>query len=268
MGAYRMKIGIVAGSGILPFELVREIKKQGNEALVVGLENEASRELDKLAERYQEISVCRLGEIISTLIAWEANVVVWAGKVGKRSLFMGGFDQTIQRILANLPQKNDDALLLAFVKEFEQNGLKIAKQTKYLSELLVSAGILYGEITTTEMIDVKLGFEMAKAIGGLDIGQSVVIKQGAVLAVEAIEGTDQAIIRGGKLGGPGSVVVKVSKPNQDERFDVPTVGLTTFESMAQVGATVLAIEAEKTFFLDRNACLAMAEANKIKIIAL
>ncbi len=262
-----MKLGIVAGSGYLPFEVIKEIQRQGHQAWVVGLENEANRELGGLADRYQEVSVCRLGEIITTLNEWEVETVVWAGKVSKRSLFMGGFDQTIQRILATLPQKNDDALLLAFVKEFEEHGLKIAKQTEYLQQMLVPAGILCGELTPLELIDVKFGFQMAKAIGGLDIGQSVVVKHGAVLAAEAIEGTDQAIIRGGKLGGAGAVVVKVSKPNQDERFDVPTVGLTTLESMIQVGAKVLAIEAEKTFFLDREACLALAQTNQIKIIA-
>jgi DUF1009 family protein len=126
---------------------------------------------------------------------------------------------------------------------------------------------MLGEVTESEMADITLGFKMAKAIGGLDIGQSVVVKNGVVLAVEAIEGTDQAIIRGGNLGRAGSVVVKVSKPRQDERFDVPTIGRSTIESMNIAQAKVLAIEAEKTLVVQKEEILTLANKNNIKIVA-
>jgi UDP-2,3-diacylglucosamine hydrolase len=266
--AEKKNIGLVAGRGCLPLEVLKEIKTRGQTATVIGLQGEVSPELAELADLYYEIFPGQLGGMIVALAESGAREVVMAGKVSKDTLFIGGFDEVFQRVLQNLTQKNDDAILLAIVKEFEDNGLKVAKQTDYLHHLLAPKGMIIGNITDLEMSDVNLGFRMAKAIGELDIGQSVIIKQGVVLAVEAIEGTDQAIIRGGTLGGPGSVVVKVSKPQQDERFDVPTVGQSTIESMAGIKAAVLAVEAGKTLITEKEGLLSLAAENNIKIIAI
>jgi DUF1009 family protein len=261
------KIGLVAGRGILPFEVLAEIKSRGWNSVVIGLKGECDPRIAYLANFYQEIALGQLGAIIAAFKQENIAELVFAGKVGKEALFKEGFDEVFQQLLANLPQKNDDAILLALVQEFERNAMTVAKQTDYLHHLLAARGVITGTLSESEMADVKLGFKMAKAIGDLDIGQSVVVKKGVVLAIEAIEGTDQAIIRGGTLGGAGSVVVKVSKPKQDERFDVPTIGETTIESMIKAKATVLAIEAGKTLIVQKEGILALAAENQIKIIA-
>lgn len=261
------RIGLVAGRDNLPFEALREIINRGAEAVVVGVKGEVDSELGRTIERYKEIGLGNLQEIIDYFVAAEVSEVVFAGKVGKQSIFAGGFDALATQLLASLPQKNDDAILLAVVKEFERNGITVAEQTDYLRNILIPEGAVLGELTETESKDVALGFKVAKFSGGLDIGQSVVVKSGVVLAVEAIEGTDKAIIRGGELGGAGSVVVKVSKPSQDKRFDVPTIGEETIRSMTKVGAGVLAVEAGETFFTQRETVLKLADAAKIKIVA-
>ena len=262
------KIGLVAGRGNLPFEVAAEIKARGQQSVVIGLNGEVAPELSGLADRFYRVEIGNLQEMIDLLKQEMVSELVFAGKVGKEAIFGKGFDPTFRALLKDLPEKNDDAILTALVVEFEKNGLPVATQTDYLKHLLASPGTILGSLTSAEESDVKLGFRTAKAIGGLDIGQSVVIKKGVVIAVEAIEGTDQAIIRGGQLAGPGAVVVKVSKPNQDERFDVPTVGRQTLESMVQACAGVLAIEAGKTLITERAACLELAAAHQIKMIAL
>ena len=264
----KQKVGLIAGRGELPLEVVREIGRRNAEAVVVGLAGEADPGLKEFGTDYREIPASQLGKIIETFKTKAVNELVFAGKVGKEALFTDGFDAVFQQLLMRLPQKNDDAILLALVEAFEAQGIKVARQTDYLAQLLAPAGSLLGEVTREEMADLQLGFKMAKASGELDIGQSVVVKGGVVLAVEAIEGTDQAIIRGGSLGGPGTVVVKVSKPKQDERFDVPTVGLTTLESMIKARAAVLGIEAGKTFIVDKQHFLEVALQNNLKIISL
>lgn len=261
-------IGLIAGRGRLPFDVIEEIKLRDCQPVVIGLRGEVDPELSKIAARYITIAPGFLGEMIEYFQKSNVKELVFAGKVGKEALFTEGFDLFFQGILKNLPVKNDDAILGAIVNAFEENGLKVAKQTDYLHNLMISPGSLNGVISEAELADIHLGFQMAKASGGLDIGQSVVVKQGVVLAVEAIEGTDQAIIRGGQLGGPGSVVVKVSKPNQDERFDVPTIGRTTLESMIQVKAAILGIEAQKTIMTQKAEIIKLAAEHGIKIIAL
>lgn len=262
------KIGLVAGRGNLPYVALEEIHRRNAGAVVVGVAGEAGRELAERADSYQELPAGNLGGIIDYFKSQRVTELVMAGKVGKEALFRGGFDPVVMRLLQKLPEKNDDAILLAIVNEFETNGLHVAKQTDYLRALLAEPGPITGTLSETELEDVRLGFRVAKAMGGLDIGQSVVVKQGVVLAVEAIEGTDQAIRRGGSLGGPGSVVVKVSKPQQDERFDVPTVGKTTIESMIAAGSGVLGIEARKTLVTEQEALMELAVRHRLKIIAI
>ena len=265
--ATTQKIGLVAGRGVLPFEVLAEIKSRGQSSVVIGLKGECTPELADSADFYQELATGQLGAIIAAFKEQGITELVFAGKVGKEALFKEGFDDVFQHLLMALPQKNDDAILLALVQEFQKNGITVAKQTDYLHHLLALRGMIIGTVSESEMADIALGFKMAKAIGDLDIGQSVVVKKGVVLAIEAIEGTDQAIIRGGTLGGAGSVVVKVSKPKQDERFDVPTIGETTIESMIRVQAKVLAIEAGKTIIVQKEGVLALAAENQIKIMA-
>ncbi len=266
--AERESIGLVAGRYKLPFQVLAEIKRKNAKGVVIGLKGEVDPKLADEADVFREIEVGQIQQMFNFFQQENVKEVVMAGKVGKEAVFEGGFDPRFQQLLRGLPEKNDDALLSAVVQEFEHNGFRVAKQTGYLQDLLAPMGPILGQVTPEEMIDLKLGFKMAKASGELDIGQSVVVKQGVVLAVEAIEGTDEAIIRGGKLGGPGAVVVKVSKPRQDERFDVPTVGRTTIESMYKVEANVLGLEAGKTLIAEREEMMDLAEKYHIKIYAL
>lgn len=261
-------IGLVAGRDHLPFLVLSEIKRRNANGVVIGLKGEVDPKLAGEADVYREIEIGRMQEMIDFFKQENVVEMVMAGKVKKETIFGGKFDPRLQRLLQGLPVKNDDAVLLAVVNEFEQNGFQVAKQTEYLRDFLAPSGPILGEITPEEMADLKLGYRMAKASGELDFGQSVVVKQGVVLAVEAIEGTDEAIIRGGKLGGPGAVVVKVSKPKQDERFDVPTVGRTTIESMAKVKAEILGLEAGKTLIVEREEMMVLAKDYHIKIFAL
>ncbi len=262
-----LKVGLVAGRGVLPVEVLSEIKSQGKKAIVIGIKGECRPEIREKADFYQEYGLGKLGAVIEALKKEDVRELIFAGKVGKEAIFSDGLDEMSQRLLASLPQKNDDAILLAVVHELEKNGITVLKQTDYLQHLLVRPGTILGAVTENEMSDVELGFKTAKVMGGLDIGQSVIVKNGVVLAVEAIEGTDQAIIRGGTLGGAGSVVVKVSKPKQDLRFDVPTIGKNTIESMIKAQSKILAIEAGKTFFVEKAAVLALAAEHQIKIIS-
>jgi DUF1009 family protein len=258
----------VAGRDNLPFQAIAEIKRRRAKSVVIGIKGEAVPGIAEKADVFLEIEIGHIEKMVDFFK--EKNVVemVMAGKVGKEAIFKGEFDRRFQQILQELPEKNDDSILLAIVQEFERNGIHVAKQTDYLHDLLAPKGPILGQVTPSESADLKLGFRMAKAIGDLDIGQSVVVKEGVVLAVEAIEGTDEAIIRGGSLGGPGVVVVKVSKPKQDQRFDVPTVGRTTIESMGKIKAKVLGVEAGKTLIANREEMLTLAQEYNIKIIAL
>ncbi len=262
------KVGLVAGRGRLPFDALQTIKNRGALAVVIGLAGEVDSDIAGFADFYRLLPAGQLGAIVATFQEHSVEEVVFAGKVGKEALFRGGFDPVCQALLAALPQKNDDAVLLAIVNLFERNGIHVAKQTDYLQHLLAPAGMRLGEVSPAETSDLQLGFRMAKASGELDFGQSVIVKNGIVLAVEAIEGTDQAILRGGVLGGPGTVVVKVSKPKQDERFDVPTVGISTIQSMMTARAAVLGIEAGKTLIVDREEFLKLAAEQGIKLVAL
>lgn len=263
----RTRIGLVAGQGNLPVETLKEMHSCGLRSFVVGLKGEYLPKTVEYADDFAEISVGNLGGMIEYFQTHGITQIVMAGKVKKDALFKAEFDPVFQEVLRSLPEKNDDAILLGVVKAYEKNEIKVLKQTEYLRHILAKPGALYGELTPQELSDIQLGFRTAKAIGGLDIGQTVVVKHGVILAVEAIEGSDQAIIRGGSLGGPGIVVVKVSKPKQDERFDVPTVGISTIESIAKVQGAVLGIEAEKTFMVDREQVLEMASRYNIKIYA-
>jgi len=193
------------------------------------------------------------------------------GKVTKELMFTGTvqLDTRIQKLLATLTDNSDDTIMLAFVRELKAEGFSILDQTALIRNLMPLPGVLsLRQPTIEESTDMEFGFKMAKAIGGLDIGQTVVVKKCAVMAIEAIEGTDVCIRRGGELGRGGVTVAKVAKPNQDLRFDVPTVGLSTIKAMVEAGATSLVIEAGKTLIVDREKVLNMANEHKITIVAM
>ncbi|MCK8827329.1 UDP-2,3-diacylglucosamine diphosphatase LpxI [Natroniella acetigena] len=265
------KLGLIAGDGNLPVLFAQAAVAQGIELVGITVTPEAiSDELDKAVDELYQINVGQLREIITTLQDEEVEEVVMLGKVTKELLFQGiELDQEFKQLLARLDEKNDDAIMLAIVDRLAEAGIAVSDQTKFIADLFPQPGVLTEIEPGAEVWeDMKLGFRQAKEIGRLDIGQTVVVKDGAVMAVEAIEGTDQAILRGGKLGQGEVVVAKVSKPKQDQRFDIPTVGIETLENLIKVDAAGLVIEAGETFIVKQEEFIKRAEEAKIPIVAI
>lgn len=267
------RLGLLAGVGTLPFEFVQTAKKQGHEIVCIAVVPDVDTRLRSYSDEYFEINVFKLNKILRTF--WKANVkeVTMLGKVTKEYLYKRKLvipDLRTVKLLNKLRKLDfkDDTIMLALVDELEGSGLKVMDQTKYLKPLMPPPQIFTHAMPSEEqMDDIAFGFKTAKLIGQMDMGQTVVVKDKAVMAVEAIEGTDACIRRGGKLAGKGAVVVKVAKPNQDPRFDVPAVGLDTLNAMIETKCKVLAIEAEKTLFVDRFDVMDKADEHDIVIVS-
>lgn len=266
------KIGLLAGVGRLPVECARAARSLGYEVYAVALLSETDSELRDYATDYAEINVAKVGSIFKFLKKNGVKEITMLGKVTKELLFSGKHalpDLTTIKILASMRNHKDDTMMLSVVRAIEEEGFRVADQTLLLKPLMPKAGVITRRKPTAEQLkDMEFGMKMAKAIGGLDVGQTVVVKDLAVMALEAIEGTDACIERGGKLARGGAVVAKTAKPKQDMRFDVPAVGLRTLEVMASVGARALVIEAEKTLLVDREKVVDFAERNGIVIAAM
>ena len=254
------KIGLLAGVGRLPVVCAQAAKALGIEVSAVSLLPDTDAELAEVAADHRAINVAQLGAIIDYLKERGVTKVTLLGKVTKELLFAGSHEQPDMRmmqLLMSLPDKKDDTIMLAFVQELAKEGLQAFDQTALLKAL-----------TAEERADMEMALDMAKEIGRLDIGQTAVVKGKAVMALEAIEGTDACIRRGGELSGGGAVVGKAAKPQQDMRFDVPAVGTATIESMIAAGAKALAIEAGRVLVVDQARVLALAEENGIAIAAI
>lgn len=265
------KIGLLAGIGRLPVEFAAAAARMGFSVYAIGLVDGIDEELPHTAAAYERIGAGQLAKVIAYLQENGITKITLLGKITKELLFQHEveIDAMMQKLFTELPDKSDDTLMLAFVKAFAAAGITVFDQTALIRPLLVQAGVLTARFPTEmEKQDIEFGFKMAKEIGGLDIGQTVVVKERAVMAVEAIEGTDACIVRGGMLSGGGAVVVKVAKPKQDVRFDMPAVGVKTIESMLKAGATVLALEAGRTLLVDREKVIALADENGITISAI
>lgn len=265
------RIGLIAGEGMLPVVWAEAAHNQGIEVITIGITPDTNEELLKeYSTRYYSISVGKLGQIIETLQTEQIIETVMLGKVQKLELYRGlELDQRLLGLLARLPEKNDDAILLALVQELASEGIQFLEQSTFMDSYLAHEGLLTSslELSPEMQADIEFGFKMAKEVGRLDIGQTVVVKGGAVIAVEAIEGTDQAILRSGELTR-GAVVAKVAKPQQDQRFDIPTIGLQTMQNLVQVGAQALVVEAEKTFFIQQDQVLQLANEHGIVIMGM
>jgi DUF1009 family protein len=271
-------IGLLAGSGRFPLVFAEKARTLGIPVVCVGLRYEADPQLARLVERFHWVGVAQLGRMIRCFKRAGVHRLVMAGKV-KKAVFM----YRPWRLLTLLPDwrmircwyrrsrrdNRDDSVLLEAIAEFAADGLECASALDLCPELLVHPGVLtQRKPTAREQADIAFGWDLAKEMGRLDIGQSVAVKEKTVLAVEAIEGTDEAIVRAGTLcRASGFVLVKVAKPQQDMRFDVPTVGSATIETMHRAGGRVLAIEAGKTILLDEADTVALADRYGISIVA-
>ncbi len=272
------KVGLLAGSGRFPIVFAEAARRRGVSVCGVGVAGMASEELADVCETFSMAPLARFGCAMRAFHRAGVNRVVMAGKIEKTVLVK---PYLFWRLLPDLRtlhmwfryatrDKKDDTLLLAVIREFERDGITFHSALDYCPELLVKHGFLTRrKPSPAQWKDIFFGWELAKEMGRLDVGQSVMVKETAVLAIEAIEGTDNCIRRAGDLCRRGGfVVVKVAKPNQDMRFDVPTIGVQTIQTMRESGAKVLAIESDMTIVLDRDEVVRAADELGIAIVAL
>ena len=279
MPADNRPVGLIAGWGRYPIVVAEAVKKQGYRVICAGLKDHADPRLRELSDAYKTISLAQVGAGIRFFRRHGVQTATMAGKVHKILLFQRSFLlnhlpdwQGVKTFFPHFVTRNkdrkDDTLIGAVVETMARHGITIAPATDFAPELLVKSGPLTQRVpTTSEQKDIEFAWKIAKEIGRLDIGQSVAVLGRAVLAVEAVEGTDQCIRRAGELCDRGFTVVKVAKPQQDMRFDVPTIGLGTLESLVRAGGKVLAVEAEKTILVDQAGVIEFANQRGLTIIA-
>jgi DUF1009 family protein len=259
------KLGLIAGNGKFPLIFAEQAKRAGVSVVAVAHRGETPKAIEGVADSVTWVYVGELGKIIRTFEEAGVREAVMAGGIQKVKLF-SNFRPDLRgaAFLARVRSREDDQLLRGVADELEGQGIRILESTLFLSEIVSGEGVLGRRAPSAEQReDIRIGFSTAKAVGKLGIGQTVVVKGRVVLAVEAVEGTDAAIRRGASLGKGGFVVVKVSKPQQDLRFDVPAVGLETVKLMEETKGAVLAVEAGKTILLEKDDLL--REANRAKI---
>lgn len=262
--------GLIAGNGRFPFLVLEAARSQGIEMAVIALKEEASPELEKIAKRLHWVSLGELSKTIELLQQEGVTKAVMAGQVKHNKIFSAiRPDWKLAKLLFSLPRKNTDALIGAVARLLEDEGIRLVDSTIFLKPLVPEAGVLTHRAPSPhEAEDIAYGIGVARQIAGMDIGQTVVISDRACVAVEAMEGTDETIARAARIaGGKPMVVVKVSKPGQDMRFDVPVVGLPTVEQMKTAGATALAVDAGRTLLFDREKLIELADAAGIAIEA-
>lgn len=265
-------IGLLAGVGTLPAEFLLAVKAGGYRVVCVAVVPGTDERLRKFADAYYELSPFKLNKVIHTLKDEGVTEVTMIGKVTKEWLFKKHVmpDLRAIRVLNRLRKANfkDDTVTLAIVDELQKDGISVLDQTKYLKPFMPGPQVFTKKAPTDDQKkDIAFGFRTAKMIGAMDLGQTVVVKDQAVMAVEAIEGTDACIKRGGALARGGAVVVKTAKPQQDHRFDMPAIGLQTILSMEEGNCAVLAIEAYKTFFAEREQVIEEANRRGIVIVS-
>lgn len=263
------RIGIIAGSGRFPVLFAETARRRGVSVVAVAHRGETAPELERVVEHITWIHAGELQAMIDALKAAGVTRTVMVGGVAKPRLFGElRLDARALALIQRVGQLRDDLVLRAVAAELESEGIAVVESTLYLQEIVPAAGVLGRRAPEpAEWDDIRFGFRAAKVIGQFDIGQSVVVRMGAVLAVEGIEGTDATIRRAGQLANGDIVVVKVCKPTQDRRFDLPAVGPETIRALADVRGKALAIEAGCTITLDRAEMIALADAAGIAVVA-
>ena len=268
-----MHIGLIAGNGSFPFLVLDAARRLGHEVTVIAVKEEASPELNAAAAREPRagivwLSLGQLSACIDALEAAGATHAVMAGQVKHVKIFSGILpDRLLLSVLLRLRSKNTDSLISAVADVMRDHGIELLDSTAFLTPLLARPGLIASRPPTdAERTDLAFGYRMADAVAGLDIGQTLVVKDSAVVAVEAMEGTDAVIARAGSLAGPGTRVVKVAKPGQDMRFDVPVVGLSTIHAMRAAGASALSVDAGRTLVFDLQPFIDAADQAAIAVV--
>jgi DUF1009 family protein len=266
-------IGLIAGNGTFPFLVLRAARRLGHEVVAVAIRGEASPDLDRAAAELGGADVTwielgQLGQCIKTLQRAGVTRAVMAGQVKHVKIFGGVLpDLTLLSVLTRLKARNTNALIEAVAGVLKDRGITLMDSTELLKDLMAPAGVLTSAQPPESMrADFQFGYTVADVIAGADIGQTVIVKDKAVVAVEGMEGTDEAIRRGGQLAGSGTRVIKVAKPGQDMRFDVPVVGVATIDAMRAAGADGLSIDAGRTLMIDGEDVIRAADAAGIVVV--
>ena len=264
------RIGIIAGQGDFPLLIAKAARESGIEVVAVAISGFASPEIDAIASRTEWVELGQVGRTLAVLRENDVTAVAMAGRVPHASIFQyRHFDVRAMKLLAKAVTRKADALLGVVTQELEAEGIRVLDSSLFLKSLMPLAGLLTPArpLDERELADADFGFPLARQIAGLDIGQTIVVKELVVVAVEGLEGTDECITRAGQLAGAGCVVVKVSKPGQDLRFDIPIVGRTTLKRMRNAGCSALVISAGESLLFDREEVLRIAAEADIAIVA-
>ncbi len=263
------KQGLIAGDGILPVRMAQYAKENGFEVVCISLSRDNVRDLKKYCSKVYSCHPGEVNKIESILREEQIKQLTFLGKVHKKVLLqLHKFDKRAIDLIKDAVRLNDDQVMLMIVQELAKIGVEVLDQTIFIKNLMIPAGVLGKHKPTKEqMDDVNYGFWLAKEMGKIDVGQSVVIKDKMIMAVEAIEGTDSCIKRGAKLAKRGAVIVKVAKPKQDKRFDIPAIGMKTLRTMRCKRASLIAVEANETIIVDQEKVIKYADEHNIVIMA-
>jgi len=263
------KLGLIAGNGRFPFLVIEGAHRAGTEVAVAAIREETDPAIEKIADRLTWVGIGQLGKMLRFFKNEGVQQAIMAGQVKHVQIFGNAIpDVRMLKMLLRLPRRNTDALIGAVAGELTSEGIELIDSTHFLKDQLPAAGTLTRRSPDDrERSDIEYGLEVAKEIARLDLGQTIVVRDRACVAIEAMEGTDAVIRRAGELVRGRLTVVKIAKPDQDMRFDVPVVGIPTIESMIASGATCLCLTAGKTLMFDRTEMIAVADKNKIAITA-
>ena len=264
-----MRYGLIAGNGRFPFLVLEGARREGVSLSVVAIREETDPEIERVAERVIWVGIGQLGKMIRFFKREGVERAVMAGQVKHVQIFSGAMpDVRMLKMLLKLPRRNTDALIGAVAAELAREGIELIDSTYFLQDHLPNVGTLTRRAPDErERGDIEYGLEVAREIARLDLGQTIVVRSRACVAIEAMEGTDATIRRAGSLVRGRLTVVKVAKPNQDMRFDVPVVGVPTIETMLEAGATCLCITAHKTLLFNRDQMLQLADERRIAVVA-
>ena len=263
-----MKYGLIAGNGQFPFLVVEGARRAGASLVVVAIKEETDPRIDEVADKVAWVGIGQLGKMIDFFKREGVGRAIMAGQVKHVQIFSGSLpDVRMLTMLWNLPKRNTDALIGGIADEMAREGIELIDSTHFIKDQLAPAGAMTKRTPNeTEQENIGYGLHIASEIARLDLGQTIVVRAKACVAIEAMEGTDATIRRAGELAKGKLTVVKVAKPDQDMRFDVPVVGVPTVETMIEAGATCLSVTAGKTLVFDRDAMVSLANKHKIAII--
>ncbi len=263
-----MKYGLIAGNGQFPILVVDGAKRAGADLFVIAIKEETDPKIEQIADNVLWVNIGQLGKMISFFKSNGVKQAIMAGQVKHVQIFSGALpDARMLKMLWNLPKRNTDALIGGVASEMAKDGIELIDSTHFIKDQLAQSGVLTKrKPSDIEQENVDYGLNIANEIARLDLGQTIVVRAKACVAIEAMEGTDATIKRAGELANGKLTVIKVAKPDQDMRFDVPVIGVPTVEMMIQAGATCLSVTAGKTLIFDREAVLQLADQNKIVIV--